>query len=256
MDLGNIVPEQCSRKKTTKKNLLKFFFHRDAKEKKKNFSTLKKHNLQLIALRKCIRSHEAEEATHPSPQSHQRIKMQKNKLLQKQFAQVHAANKKIKELENQLAEKNKLLENINQNKIDFKASHEQQIADLQKEHEKHIKAQTAEKNSADKIIKQQRNQLAEIDGLIQKMKQHEIDVEAAHKQQITDSNREMHIFHSLPARKLPTMWPNDKNSSTGQCSFCMREGDLICERCGTFYCCEKCQLTDWLSHKRVCLPIL
>ncbi|XP_032596483.2 uncharacterized protein LOC6568117 isoform X2 [Drosophila grimshawi] len=44
-------------------------------------------------------------------------------------------------------------------------------------------------------------------------------------------------------------------SPDGYCVFCSTKTNLVCHRCGDFYCTKICQLKDWPSHRYICFSI-
>jgi len=44
-----------------------------------------------------------------------------------------------------------------------------------------------------------------------------------------------------------------KNS--GFCLLCTAKTNLVCHRCGDFYCSKDCQLKDWQRHRYICFSI-
>lgn len=45
------------------------------------------------------------------------------------------------------------------------------------------------------------------------------------------------------------------SQSSGFCVRCTVPTQLVCHRCGDFYCCKKCQLQDWQRHRYICFAI-
>lgn len=45
------------------------------------------------------------------------------------------------------------------------------------------------------------------------------------------------------------------SQSSGFCVRCTTPTQLVCHRCGDFYCCKKCQLKDWQRHRYICFAI-
>ncbi|XP_037960764.1 uncharacterized protein LOC119689905 isoform X2 [Teleopsis dalmanni] len=41
--------------------------------------------------------------------------------------------------------------------------------------------------------------------------------------------------------------------ATIMCVYCMEQADFYCEKCETSYCSSRCQKSDWLNHKLICL---
>lgn len=48
---------------------------------------------------------------------------------------------------------------------------------------------------------------------------------------------------------------NELTQSTGFCVHCSEQTNLVCHRCGDFYCSKKCQLNDWQRHRYICFAI-
>ncbi|XP_034488051.1 uncharacterized protein LOC117792147 isoform X2 [Drosophila innubila] len=42
---------------------------------------------------------------------------------------------------------------------------------------------------------------------------------------------------------------------SGFCLFCTAKTNLVCHRCGDFYCSKECQLKDWQRHRYICFCI-
>lgn len=45
------------------------------------------------------------------------------------------------------------------------------------------------------------------------------------------------------------------SQSSGFCVRCSAPTQLVCHRCGDFYCSKKCQLQDWQRHRYICFAI-
>lgn len=43
--------------------------------------------------------------------------------------------------------------------------------------------------------------------------------------------------------------------SSGFCVYCSNQTNIVCHRCGDFYCSKKCQLKDWQRHRYICFAI-
>lgn len=48
---------------------------------------------------------------------------------------------------------------------------------------------------------------------------------------------------------------NELTESSGFCVHCSEQTNLVCHRCGDFYCSKKCQLDDWQRHRYICFAI-
>lgn len=45
------------------------------------------------------------------------------------------------------------------------------------------------------------------------------------------------------------------SQSSGFCVRCTAHTQLVCHRCGDFYCSKKCQLQDWQRHRYICFAL-
>lgn len=51
--------------------------------------------------------------------------------------------------------------------------------------------------------------------------------------------------------------PNFNNEiKLGFCTRCNQTAELICERCGDYYCSVRCQKQDWINHRPLCFPLM
>lgn len=62
------------------------------------------------------------------------------------------------------------------------------------------------------------------------------------------------VFYCFIAKVIDIM-SETSLSTSNQCAFCTKFGDLLCEGCGKTYCSEFCQMGDWRNHMRSCIKV-